>query len=435
MSARARLIALLLTVLSLGLTAQYVRHWTAIPDNLARTSDFAGSYVAATLWRDGRGSAVYDDAAEQAVLAAEGVPRGHDRIPFENPPGALWPAAVTTALTPENAYRAWSLLQLLLAFAALLIVARAAPWPARAGPFVRVAAVAVGMGALPVALLFTEAQWDGLSMIGLAAAYSSWRRGRPLAGGFALGLLGSIAKPHLLIGVAAFLAGRRQWRALGGLVAGGAVTLLAALAAVGPEGLATYARIVVTPANSPATQMLSLTGLAASWLGSGGLVSLLTYAGDAILLAAAALAGRRSRGDASWLEAGLFTAVALGLVATPHLLVHDLTLVAPVALALFARTGSVTLDGGRWPGPWSTALLLAWGALDVTARLDLGNAATAPPGRLVPVTLLFTGMLGWVMLRRQRTQPAPGTTQRTRATLIDAREPSRRRRAALTDFS
>jgi hypothetical protein len=400
-SVRTRLIAMLLAVLSVALIAQYVRHWTAVPAAVARTSDFAGSYVAATLWRDGHGSAVYDDSAEQAALAAEGVAIGHDRIPFENPPSALWPAALVTALSPEDAFRAWSLLQLLLALGALLIVVRAAPWPASADRVVKLAAVAVGIGALPVALLFTEAQWDGFSMLGLALAYSAWRRGKHATGGFALGLLGSVAKPHLLIGVVAFLVGRRDWRALAGLAAGGAVCGLAALAAVGPAGLATYARVVVTPANSPSTQMLSLTGLAASWLGSGALISLLTYAGDAALLAAAVLTGSRSRGDAARLEVGLFTAVALGLVATPHQLVHDLTLLAPVALALFARAGS--LDGRPWPGAWSAALLAAWVALDVAARLDLGNAATAPPGRLVPIALLLTALLGWVMLRRVAT--------------------------------
>lgn len=71
-SVRTRLIAMLLAVLSVALIAQYVRHWTAVPATVARTSDFAGSYVAATLWRDGHGSAVYDDSAERAVARGTG---------------------------------------------------------------------------------------------------------------------------------------------------------------------------------------------------------------------------------------------------------------------------------------------------------------------------------------------------------------------------
>jgi hypothetical protein len=400
------MIPLLVAVLSTLLVAQYVRHWIAVPDTVARTSDFAAGYVAATLWRDGHGSSIYDERAQRDALAAEGVAAGHDWIPFVNPPGALWLAVPTTALSPENAYRAWSALQLALALAALLVAARAAPWPAAVARSQRLTAVAVAVAAFPVALLFTEGQWDGLSMLGMAIAYALWRRRSALPGGLALGLLGGIAKPHLLLGACAFLAGRRDWRALGGVVAGGALGLLAGLAAVGPDGLLTYIRTVATPANSPATQMLSLTGLMASWLGAGGAVSALTYVGDGLLIAAAAVAGRRSRVHPARLEAALFCAVALGLLATPHLLVHDLTLLAPLAVALCARCAA--LDGVRWPGSWTAALLASWVALDVTARLDLGNGAAAPPGRLVPLALLGSAVLGWTLIRRRPAfAPAP----------------------------
>jgi hypothetical protein len=86
--------------------------------------------------------------------------------------------------------------------------------------------------------------------------------------------------------------------------------------------------------------------------------------------------------------------VVLSLLASPHLLAHDLTLLAPVlawTLAAAARR-----DGdAAWPGRAGLAVLAVWLCLNAAAAADLGNSRVGPPGRLVPLVLAGAGVLAW----------------------------------------
>src|SRR5215472_12171501 len=126
---RARLAAAVLIVAAAAVLAHYAQVWGAISPVQARTSDFAGTYASATLWRTGRPAQLYDFAAQEAVSRAAGVPAAHLFIPFENTPLAAVVASPLTLLDATSAYRVWSLLQLAALAAALAIAARAAPWP------------------------------------------------------------------------------------------------------------------------------------------------------------------------------------------------------------------------------------------------------------------------------------------------------------------
>ena len=148
----------------------------------------------------------------------------------------------------------------------LLLVARSAPWPAALPRLPRVAIVLVALAGFGTGLLFLEGQWDGVSVLGLAAAYALWRRDRPAAAGFALGFTAAIAKPQLVIGVAAYMIGRRDWRAAGGALAGAAVTIVIGLIGAGPHALTSFITAIATPSNSPTAQMQGTTGLFGSLL-------------------------------------------------------------------------------------------------------------------------------------------------------------------------
>ena len=164
-----------------------------------------------------------------------GAPVSHDDIPFENPPAAAVIALPFSLLGAGAAWRAWSLLQLALMALALLLVTRAAPWPASLPRLPRLAIVLVALAGFGTGLLFLEGQWDGVSVLGLACAYAFWRRDRPGAAGFALGFTAAIAKPQLVIGIAAYMIGRRDWRALVGSILGAAVSVAIGLIGAGPE--------------------------------------------------------------------------------------------------------------------------------------------------------------------------------------------------------
>ena len=131
-------------------------------------------------------------------------------------------------------------------------------------------------------------------------------------------------------------------------------------------------------------------GLATSWLGTGVGATAFGLAGSLVALAGCAVLGARSAGRPMRLEAALAGALALSLVASPHLLAHDLVLLAPAFVWCLAQAAAA--DGtAAWPGQAAGRLLTGWVGLNLLVDLDTGNSAPAPPGRLVPWALLLAG--------------------------------------------
>jgi len=271
--ARSRWFAAALVTVASIVLAHYAQVWTVVPSSLAPTSDFAGTYVAATLMRTGHAEQIYDPGVERRTLVASGAPVGHDDIPFENPPAAAVVALPFSLLSAGTAWRAWSVLQLLLMVLSLWIVARAAPWPAALQRLPRISTVLFALAGFGTGLLIVEGQWDGVSVLGVALAYAAWRRGRPGLAGFALGFTAAIAKPQLVIGIAAYMVGRRDWRAVAGALAGAALSLLIALLAVGPQGLAGFVSAVAFAAAGFLSAGLASADVASAVLASAALAS------------------------------------------------------------------------------------------------------------------------------------------------------------------
>jgi len=402
---RSRLIAPLIVAVAALVFVQYARIWIDAQP-LARTSDFAGTYAAATLWREGHSTELYSPAAEEGVLAQTGTPVSHLDIPFENPPAAAVVAAPFSVLDSATAYRVWAWLQLALVIAAVVIVARAAPWPERTSRWVKAAIGATALVGFGTAALWVEGQWDGLSVLGLALMYAGWRADRRLLAGLALGVTSAIAKPHLVVGLIAFVAVRRDWRVLAGAAGGAAGTVLVSLATVGSAGVTAFASVVFTPAYSPATQMQSANGLFGSWLGPTQAAYLLASLAALVAVAAASALAVWTRRRSDLFEPALAGAVALSLFASPHLLSHDLTMLAPAlvfGLAWLAREES--WRGSPWPGPASLTVIASWVAVSLASQRDLGNSTLAPPGRLTPLALLVLAALWGAIARRERAAP------------------------------
>jgi hypothetical protein len=391
-AARTRWISALLVVVSLGVLSHFVQVWTAITPAGARTSDFAGTYAAATELRSGRSADMYNEAAEQQVLAASGAPADHLNIPFENPPAAAVLAAPLTLLDAGSAYRVWSWLQLMLLVAAVAIAVRAAPWPRSTPTPVKLAVAGVAVASFATGLLFIEAQWDGVLVLGVALAYACWRGEHAATAGFAIGFSAAIAKPHLAIGVAAFMLGRRDWRALAGAVGGAVVTVLTGLLAAGPAALEAFVAALLKPSNSPLAQMQGMSGLFSSLLGVNGFSYTLGLAATAVAALVAAWLGAVSVRDRRWFEPAVAGAVVLSLLAAPHLLGHDLTLLAPplvFGLAWLAVRKPASAGTAGWPDRDALMLITGWIALSFATMYDLGKNTTGLPGRLTPWVLLF----------------------------------------------
>jgi Glycosyltransferase family 87 len=403
---------LAVAAVAVSLLAAYAVLWMSVSTAQIGTSDFTATYVGGTLLREGHGAGIYDQSL-QAHLYAALVPlsRGGS-LGFVYPPPAAVLVLPLTLLPLTAAYRVYQVAQILMLVLGVCIAARAAPWPrmlARGSiPSVAALFALAGAGTFALGLL---GQWDGVGALGLGGAYALWRRDARFAGGVVLAASAAVAKPHLALGLAALLIGWRERRVLAGAAAGVAAMILVSLAAVGPTGLAAFVASTQTDAGRwPLASMLGFTGLFGSWLGNGAAPQLLAAVGSVLALGACLWLGRRLVRDPSALEPCLAAAMLLSLVASPHLLSHDLVMLEPVLVGVLAWAGA--RDGSTvWPGPSSRAVLAGWGVLFLAAVLDLGSQTAAPPGRLVPLALLaLAGLLvrelgGRVATASQQTPP------------------------------
>jgi hypothetical protein len=259
-------------------------------------------------------------------------------------------------------------------------------------------------------LLFLEGQWDGLSVLGLACAYAFWRRDRPGPAGFALGFTAAIAKPQLVIGIAAYMIGRRDWRALAGAILGAAVSLVIGLVGAGPRSLGSFLTAIATPSNSPTAQMQGTSGLFGSLLGHAPGVFLLAVAAGIAAAAVAGWLGTVAHRRPDLFEPSLCAAVTLSLFASPHLLGHDLTLLAPVLIAGLAWLAGRPREQ-PWPGPATVGVLGVWALLSFASLGDLSQNTVGFPGRATPWVLLLMAA-AWCGLVVRAARPRAAGSER-----------------------
>lgn len=394
--------ALLAGGIAAALLVTYLALWAGVTRMEIGRSDFTSTYVGATLLRQGHHTQLYDESLQAPLHHSLIAPDGEGNLPFVNPPGAAVLALPVTPLDLRAAYRAWSLLQFLLIGAGTLLAVRAAPWPANTHRALRGAAWLLGWAGAGAANTLLLGQWDGFITLGVSAAYASWRGGHNARAGAWLGAVALIAKPHLFFGVAAFLIGRRDRRA----IAGGAAALIAvallSLLVVGPHGMVDFARISLGGTDRwPLRSLLGFTGLFGSWLGNAPAAHALAALCSVAACIACAMLGARTRNDAGLFEPALAGTLALTLVASPHLLGQDLALLAPAAAWTLAW--AMRRDRGlAWRRTMNRALML-WVLLNAVAAIDFGNDHPAPPGRLVPIVLAVLGAVAWRATRS--TQP------------------------------
>jgi hypothetical protein len=378
-----------------ALLAYYLIAWLQVSPTRERGTDFSASYVAAQVLRDGHGAQLYDQQFEHQRHLALLPPGTTVNLPFITPPTTAILALPFTGLDPGAAFRLWSLLQLALLAGAIAIAIRAGPWPARAPSEARWTAWLLGMAGLPTFAFMLLGQIDGLTALGLAGGYASLRRGHHGRAGLWIALGFAATKPHLALGLGAWLLARRDLRSLTGAAIGVAAAAAVSLAAVGFDGVGGFlGALGFAYGNTPAASTVGLPGLVASWFGGGGSATALGVAAALAAIAGCAALGSRSRKDPSRLEVSLAGAVALSLVASPHLLTHDLVILAPAFAWCLARATAFEAPE-RWPGRLSRWLLTGWIGFNALAVIDTGNSAPAPPGRLVPWGLLVAGVLAW----------------------------------------
>jgi hypothetical protein len=367
------------------LLAAYVITWLQLGPVAIGRSDFTAFYAGSTLIREGHGAAAYD-AAVQGVLRNQLIAPDHaGSAPFDDAPPAAAVVAPLTMLSLDVAYRIWTLLMLAVLLAAVVIAVRAAPWPAGTSGTWKAAAAVAALAGTGTWLMFIQGQWGALTALGLALAYRDWRAGRHLRGGVLLVLAAGVAKPHLALGLAAFLIGWRERRAIAGALCGSVALAAASLLIVGPGGVSVWIGGAISQAGRwDVRPMVSFIGISGSWLGNGIAAHVLAALASLVACATAWRLGSLARRDPSRLAIALAGATVLSLVAAPHAYAQDLVMLAP-AMVLAAAWAANQRDAAAR----LVAVFALWGLLSAVAFIDFLDGAAVLPGQFTAWVLVI----------------------------------------------
>ncbi len=413
-----RLVALGLAGLATLLLVLTLAIWVGVDRLQVAESDYVPTYVAGTLIREHNRGAIYDQSAEGPLYRR--LNPGYDLpkiLPYISPPAAAALAAPLTLLDLPTAYRVWCALQLLMLAGAAALVVRVAPWPAGTSRSVRIVSGGIALAGVGTFEALLLGQWDGMLALGLAAAYACWRRGRLATGAALLGATAALTKPHLCLGLAAFVLAWHDRRVLLAALGGVASTVLAGTLVAGPGawlGMLHATRWEATSADRPAADLLSLSGVGGVIGGQGGVGHALGYALGGLAIGAAYLVGRRARRHPERLESALGAALLLSLLAAPHLLPHDMALLTPVIAWTLARAAVRDAGSGRpWPGPWVCRALAVVTVLNGAVAVSLTRGRLIEPAVVVPPCLLVAAGLLWLDTRRRGARRPVGAMHST----------------------
>ena len=295
-----------------------------------KAPDYLQFYTYGSLALEGGGVPLYD-AEAHAAIARERVHPDMKLFGFRpnyNP-------AVAFVMVPFAALPfGWSM----AVFALFTVVLYAASAALLVRPLPRVRAdlgtFALAAAAWPVLMtILRHGQFAAVTLLLFAGALFLHQRRRPWLAGLVLGL--AVYKPQLLIvpGLVWLLA--REWRLLGGLIAGAAVELAVSLWLTSPAAMEAYVGVLWELARQPEVVQInppeshSVRGLARLLGAPSALASGIALAA---LGSTAALAARIWRRDGPLL--GWAAVVVSVMLASPHLLTYDLVLLGiPLAIA------------------------------------------------------------------------------------------------------
>lgn len=419
--------ALALGVVALLLLLAYVVVWLRVdPANQLR-SDFVGVYQGATLLRQEGGAHLYDLALGVTTPHALGLPSGNNSVFFVDAPPAAAIMLPFTFLDVHDAWRAWSLLQLVAVLAAVAITAMAAPWPRR-DPALRVTAALLGAAGVGTLVILLQAQWSGLFALGVAGGYALWRRGNHAAGTAVALLPMALIKPNLALGLVLFLIGWGNRRIVASVIACAVGAVVLSFAVAGVHGMMQFLPAVLHDSQRwTSSSMNGFAGLVASLFGTGTPATAVGLAGSLAAVIAAFALGRHVRRPAPVLEPALAGALSLTLLASPHLYDHDLALLAPALVLGIATASRIdAVRGSTIPGSGVALVSVLWLALIAVGPREFGAATIGFPGRLVPWFLIAFAALAFVGVRRVAaavTPPVgPGATRRPMPLPAERRE-------------
>ncbi|MHB8488485.1 MAG: glycosyltransferase 87 family protein [Candidatus Dormibacteria bacterium] len=396
--------ARLITAIAAGLLIAYAVIWTQVSSFDVGRSDFTAFYVGGTLLREGHTGDLYSQAVQQPLHDALIAPDREGNLPFVNTPVAAALVLPATFLPLDVAYRAWSVLELAILVLAIVVAIRSVEWPAGTARIWQVAAGAVALAGVGTWTMAVQAQWTPVLALGLVLAYRSWKGGHLATGAAVLIMSAGIAKPHLALGLLAFLLGWRERRLIIGAIAGAAGLALASIALVGPGGVAGFIGILASSTTRwDLATMVSFIGVVGSLFGNGVAAHVIGLLASLLACAAAVWLGTAVRRDPSRLDTALVGAAVLSLVASPHAYPDDLVMLAPALVIGVAAAARRAASSATMTFKSPVAIVLgAWVLIAAAACVDLVDAATFPPGQLAGWALAVAAALACVATGQNR---------------------------------
>jgi branched-subunit amino acid transport protein len=387
--------ARLILAIAAALLVAYAVIWTQVSSFDVGRSDFTAFYVGGTLLREGHTGDLYSQAVQQPLHSALIAPDRELNLPFVNTPVAAALVLPATFLPLDAAYRLWSILELAVLILAVVLALRTVEWPEGTPRIWQVATGAAALAGMGTWTMFVQAQWTPLLALGLVLAYRSWKGGHRATGAAVLVVSAGIAKPHLALGLLAFLIGWRERRVILGAVAGVAVLAVSSLALVGPAGVAGFVSILVSSTTRwELATMVSFIGVVGSLFGNGTAAHLIGLVASLLACAAAFWLGLAVRRDPHRLDIALAGAAVLSLVASPHAYPDDLVMLAP---ALVIGVAAAARRAGAQASLTFTSPVAvvfgAWALITIAACTDLIDAAKFPPGQLAGWALVLAAVL------------------------------------------
>lgn len=393
--------ARLIIAIAAALLIAYAVIWTQVSSFDMGRSDFTAFYVGGTLLREGHTGDLYSPAVQQPLHSALIAPDAEANLPFVNTPVAAALVLPATFLPLDAAYRVWSVLELAVLLIAVVLAVRSVEWPAGTPRIWQAAAGAAALAGMGTWTMFLQAQWTPVLALGLVIAYRSWRGGHIASGAAVLVVSAGIAKPHLALGLLAFLLGWRKRRVIIGALAGAAGLAIASIALVGPGGVAGFVSILASSTTRwELATMVSFIGVVGSLFGNGLGAHMIGLAASGLACAIAVWLGTTVRRDPSRLDTALVGAAVLSLVASPHAYPDDLVMLAPALVigvaAAARRAGSISALTLASP---VSLVFGAWALITLAAGADLIDGAAFPPGQLAGWALVAAAALACVATR------------------------------------
>ena len=307
-----------------------------LPYSVNGYNDFVSFYTAGKIVNAGVPDQLYDHARQWEVQKwCCSVPIRDGPLPYTHAPAEALLFAPEARLEYGPAYLSWTGLNLLML---LLISFRLRDYGSAIVPhWSWLAAAAFAL--YPCFIAIAQGQDSILLTCIYTLVFLSLKSGRPFAAGALLGI--GTLKPQLVLPFAAVLLIRRQWRAvLGFVVAAGALAALAiAFLGLGStvayiKFLLAFPRLPVNVSGADPAAMANLRGLSVMLLGH--ITSPHVITGTVVCLSVLVV------GIAAWLwrgnlERDFSIAMVATLLASYHLIVHDLTLLFLPMVLVFGR--------------------------------------------------------------------------------------------------